>query len=90
MKRGLPALTFKAAVIAPIIVKPQAKKDRRHNQTVKYSGAGEIKHALELGRGAVGGARISMQQSPRPSSYSWKVTLGFGSYFFTKIKTRRQ
>jgi hypothetical protein len=35
----------------------------RHQQTVKNGGAGEIKHAFELGRGAAGGARISMQLS---------------------------
>jgi hypothetical protein len=32
-------------------------------QTVENGGAGEIKHAFELGRGAAGGARISMQLS---------------------------
>jgi hypothetical protein len=63
MKRRLPALAFESTVIAPIIVKPQAEKNRRHQQTVKNGGAGEIKHAFELGRGAAGGARISMQLS---------------------------
>ena len=63
VKRRLPALAFEPPIIAPIIVKPEAKKDRRHKQTVKNGGAGEIKHALELGGGAVGGARISVQLS---------------------------
>jgi hypothetical protein len=63
VKRRLPALAFESAVIAPIIVKPQAEKNCRHQQTVKNGGAGEIKHALELGRGAAGGARISMKLS---------------------------
>jgi hypothetical protein len=63
VKRRLSALAFESAVIAPIIVKPQAEKNCRHQQTVKNGGAGEIKHALELGRGAAGGARISMKLS---------------------------
>jgi len=63
VKRRLPSLAFKSTIIASIIVKPESEKKRRDKQTVKNHGAGEIKHASELGRGAAGGARISMQVS---------------------------
>ena len=88
MKRRLAALSLEPAVIAPIIVKPEAKKDRRHKQTVKNGGAGEIEHALELGRGAVGGARISVELSSGAEAPIW---VGIWAYdpATVKIKTRR-
>lgn len=86
MKRRLPALAFESAVIAPIIVKPQADKNCRHQQTVKNDGAGEIKHALELGRGAAGGARISMKlSSGANATFEWGTEWILG-YPFLKIK----
>ncbi|MEI8088328.1 MAG: hypothetical protein WCG63_01915 [Opitutaceae bacterium] len=90
MKRGFPPFTFEAAVIASIIVKPEAKKAGRHNPTVKNSGADEIKHGFELGLGAVGGARISIN-APLWSAISMQMCLrGYAGRYLKNKKTRRQ
>jgi hypothetical protein len=48
VKRGLAALTLEAPVIATVVVKPQAEKDRRDEQAVDDDRSGQGEHGTML------------------------------------------
>jgi hypothetical protein len=62
MKRGLAALTLEAGVIASVVVKPQAKEDRRNDQAVDNDRSGQGEHRPMLAEMS-GGAKRRMVNS---------------------------
>jgi hypothetical protein len=61
MKRGLAALALEAGVIASVVVKPQAEKDRRDNQAIDDDRSGQGEHGTMLAEMS-GGAKRRMAE----------------------------
>jgi hypothetical protein len=49
VKDRLPPLAFKAAVIAPVVIEPQAEENCGDNDAVDHDGGGQFKHRRTMG-----------------------------------------
>jgi hypothetical protein len=61
MKAGLPALQFEPAMVAAVVVKPQPKKEGRHEEAVDDRRRLKLEHPAETLSGRVAGAKRRAQ-----------------------------